>query len=705
MNISLVWLNALLDRPVTADEVEHALTFTGFPIESRTAVAARRGEPADTLLDVEITSNRGDCLSHVGLAREVAAATGRRLRAVAGRPAPEGGGAIGESVSLVNLLADEGGCPLFTLRMIRGIRVGPSPAWLAARLEAVGQRSINNIVDASNYVLFEMGNPSHVFDLRTIAADASGKHAVVVRSAAKGEGLTLLDGKAVELRPGEMVVADGRAATSLAGVMGGQNSGVGEGTTDVLVEIATWAPARVRAAARRLNLRTDAGHRFERLVDPGTIAGAMERLVSLIVEVAGGRAAPGTLSAGRAEGGPGSIGLRPARMRAVLGAAISDEEARGALVAQGVAVGGGGEAWACTRPAHRPDLKIEADLIEEVARTVGLHRLPVAERVAVAVKAPQATERARGELGRVLTGMGFLEAVTFSFVSEKQARQFVPPGMATLAVSDARRAGEGTLRPSVIPSLLACRARNQHAKSAAAGSVRLFECASVYGETVPGGHVENRNLALVADLAARGGPQAGSAFEQRQHGLRLMRTVLEAAVGAVNGGAGGLGVVAGPVPFAALEAGAGALLTLGGKPWGVMGLVSAACLGAFEIEHPVVVAEVNEGMLLEGYPPRARAAELPRFPATERDLTLDVDEAVAWARVEREVAGAGLRWCEGLGFVSAYRGKSVPAGKKAVTLKLTFREATRTLTDDEVNGQMAGLVARLKERVGASVRV
>ena len=707
MNISLAWLNSLLDRPVSADEAEHALTFTGFPIESRTPAAN-----GDVLLDVEITSNRGDCLSHVGLAREVAAATGRTLRVVTHKVASEGGDPIDRTVSLENRCETDGGCPLFTLRLIRGVRIGPSPAWLVQRLEAVGQRSINNVVDASNYVLFELGNPSHAFDVRTIAAGADGRPAVIVRPAAKGEKLALLDGKAIELRETDMVVADGKAPSSLAGIMGGAGSGVSAATTDVLVEMATWAPGRVRSAARRLGLRTDASHRFERFVDPRTIGVAMDRLVSLIVEIAGGTVAPGRLSAGQATQPGAPIGLRPQRARAVLGANFADEQMKAALVAQGVrhnTTGGrDGAVWACVPPDHRPDIKIEEDLVEEIARTIGIDKLPVAEQMSVRVKPPQPRERAGAELCRVLTGMGFFEAITFSFVSEKQAKPFLPPGMSSLAVSDERRKGEGTLRPSIIPSLLACRARNQHAKAAPSGAIRLFEFASVFGETAPGKHVEHRNLALLADLPARGTPNAGSAFEQRQSGLRLMRSALEAALLALRGGASGLGVVAGATPFGALDRGASALLMLDGQPCGVMGLLTPAALAANEIEHPVVVAEVNEGMLLAGYPPQAQVSELPRFPATGRDLTLDVDEALPWARVEKEIAAATeagvVRWCEGFGFVSAYRGKTIAPGKKALTLHLTFREPTRTLKDDEVNAQMAGLVERLKANVGATIR-
>lgn len=720
MKISLAWVNSMLEPgDVSAAEAERLLTFVGFPIESAEEVES--GGVKDVRLDVEVTSNRGDCLSHAGVAREIAAASGRRLR-VPEAVLPTGAGAgIAGAVRLENRVAGAmgvGGCPLFTLRLIRGVKVGPSPAWLARRLEAVGQRSINNVVDATNYVLFELGSPSHVFDLAKIRGGS-----VVVRGAEKGERLSLLDGKTVELRAGELVVADGSGASSLAGIMGGAESSVSGATTDVLLEVATWSPGPVRACARRLNLRTDASHRFERRVDARTVEAASRRVAQLIIETAGGTLAEGVLSAGAALPAAAEIGFRPARCRVVLGADFDDARMRTALAAQGVEVSPTGAtvrgqpAWRCVAPGWRPDLLREEDLIEEVARTIGLDQIPVQEKVAVRATGPQGSELAVREMSRVLTGLGFYETVTFSFVRAKEAKPFTPPGVATLSVSDDRRGDEGTLRPSVVQSLIACRRANQHAKSAAAGSVRLFEIASVYGESAPGQHVETRNLGLLIDLptgeAGGGGAGGGGAFERRQRGLRLVRGVIEEIVTALRGAEAAARLVFEPgnaggakgLPWAALDASAGARVSLDGAPLGLMGLLTPAALSAAELEHAVGVAELGLTALVEGYPPRALVAALPAFPAVERDLSLVVDEAVTWGRVEGAIKGGRPRWMEALGFVYTYRGKPLEAGKKSVTLRMTFREGTRTLRDEEVNAEVQGLIERLGREVGAVVRV
>jgi phenylalanyl-tRNA synthetase beta chain len=707
MHASLHWLNALLEPAgLTAEEAERLLTFIGFPIESAKPLGPETN--GDVLLDVEVTSNRGDCLSHVGLAREIAAASGRRLKlpaipAPADLPLPSAK-AAGAGVRLENRVTD--GCPLFTLRVVRGVKVGPSPAWLVARLAAVGQRSINNVVDVTNYVQFELGNPSHVFDLAKMRPDASGTPTVVVRHAEKGEKLALLDGKVADLIPTDLVVADGQGATSLAGIMGGVASAVGPGTTDVLLEVATWAPGLVRKAARRLDLRTDASHRFERFVDPRTIAAASARAAALLVELAGGRLESEALCAGVAIAPKAPIAFRPDRCRALLGAGFSDDQIAGALAAQGVsAARGAGPVWPCTTPDHRPDLRIEEDLVEEVARTVGLDKVPVHDRVAVRVSPPQRSEAAEREAARTLTGLGFFEAVTFSFTSPAAAKGATPAGMKTLEVSDDRRAGEGVLRPSVLTGLLACRAKNQDARAAAPGTVRLYETASVFAQTASG-HAERRNLALLIDAPIIPGAKA---FDQRQGAVRVVRAAIATLAHAMHGAHADLAVTAcgpaAPPPMPMLDADAAALVTLGGKPLGYFGLLSRAALAQAGLQHQVAVAELDAALLYSGFPPKASVSPLPAFPATDRDLSLIVDEGCTWARVEGCVKAAAPAHLESLAFVGVYRGKPLDDGKKSVTLRMVFRDPARTLRDEEVNPEVDRVVAEAKAKLNATLRL
>lgn len=691
MQCSLKWLNRYLEPgDIGPDEAEDVLMGLGFPIESRTDLGG------DWLLDVEITSNRGDCLSHLGLAREVAAKTGRRLRSPllglsehTARP-PAG-------FTLENKAPES--CPRFTARVIRGVKVGPSPAWLREALEAVGQRSISNVVDVTNFLCHETGNPCHVFDLAKLKGSA-----LVVRTAIKGEALTTLDGKARTLAGDELVVADSTRAQSLAGVIGGADSEVGPGTTDVVLEVATWDPLAVRRASRRHMVRTDASHRFERLVDAGTLNSASARAAALIVEVAGGHVEGGLISAGTPARDRPAIKLRPAKVRGVLGQDVTKDEIAEALRSLGIGVsplGRGGDDLLCEAPAYRTDLTREIDLVEEVARLRGLDAVPLRPTLSVSVRAPQAGERARRELGGVLVGLGFYEATTFSFSTPEQAALFLREGEIRVEVDEQRRADDPVLRPSVLLGLLGCRRANLHAQVRVEGGVRFFEVASVFRADGPGRHRETRRLALLADLPGEGIKRT---HEDRQNGVRLVRGALECAARALGGSHAALRVRPADACCPAYAHGAFGRVELDGVAIGEIGLLSAGALRAFDLETPVSVAEIDLEPLLSLFPARSRVEALPAFPAIERDLSVVLGENVTWEDVYACVHGARLERLESLAFVGTYRGKQVGPDRKSLTMRLTFRDPARTLTREEADTPIAAAVAALQRDFCAELR-
>lgn len=686
MLASVRWLNRLLaPGDVSPDEAERVLTFAGFPVEGREPLPG-----GDTRLDVELTSNRGDCLCHIGLAREIAAATGRQLLAPtlpenfgAARGAPS----VRTGAALENRTPDA--CPRFTARVIRGVRVGPSPAWLVEALESVGQRSINNVVDVSNFVLFELGNPSHTFDLDTLR----GKQ-IVVRFAKKGEPFEALDGRTHALRDDELVVADAERAVSLAGVIGGEETSVTTRTKDVLLEVATWAPAVIRRAARRLNIRTDAGHRFERIVDPRTIDFASARLAALILEVAGGELLDGLLDEGAPAPPRTVVTMRASRCRDLIGLNVPSAEMARLLTALDVDahVDDKADALRCEVPAHRPDLTREADLIEEVARTHGYDKVPMPDVITVRTAPLQPEEQAVREIGAALTGMGFFETVTYSFVAPDEAAMFLPAGHGALRVDEERRKGEPALRPSVLPSLLRCRRVNLDAGVRPEHGVRLFEFGSGYSESAPGKTAETRALALLIDA-----PDA-------QRAVREMRGVIEAVCTRVRGADA-------PVVFApyapccpADRPGATMIVRIGERDVGVVRLFTDAVLNRYGLDEHVVGAEIDLVELVRGYPPRAVVRPLPAFPAIERDLSVVVDEGATWAAIERAALDAKPALLEAVSFVGTYRGKQVGPGRKSVTLRLRFREASRTLRHEEVDPQIEAVVGALRERMNATLR-
>ncbi len=709
MKASVQWLRDLLGTApgggeLSPQEAEDVLTDLGFPIDAREALA-----DGDTRLEVELTSNRGDCLSHVGLAREIAARTGRALNV------PEcempngtaGGGAEPVHKALSLTVEAPEACPRFTARVIRGVRIGPSPAWLVQRLESVGQRSINNVVDATNLLNFEFGQPAHVFDLAKLAGSN-----LAVRWARAGERITTLDGKARVLAADQLVIADAERPQSLAGVMGGQDSEVTIATRDVVLEVATWDPLVVRRAARAHQLRTDASHRYERRVDARTLDGPALRLARLILELAGGRLCEGVLdvAVGSAMAPNKPIRLRLTRAESLLGLGFAEPEAVGLLGAIGVeARGAGVGVLECVAPAHRPDLAAEIDLIEELARVKGYAHVPTKERLAVAVRPVQASERAVAEIGRTLTGLGFFETVTYSFTTPKLAKALLEPGTETIEVDDERRKHEPALRPSVLAGLLVCRKANEDARVQVAGSggVRLFEVASAFAQRwralgqAPE-TLEQRTLAMVMDVpnAEMGRP---ASHEQTQLAVRHMRGVIE-ALGETLGFRADLSfktLVSSPC----LEPTIGAEVCIRGARVGSMGLMSAASRRLVDLATPIVACELVLEPLIAAYPPRSSVRPLPTFPGIERDLSLIVAEATTWGEIEALVLRSKPARLEGASFVGVYRGPQAGAGKKSVTLRLRFRDAAKTLRHEEVDPEMRQIMDAATAGLGATVRV
>ncbi|MFN7021560.1 MAG: phenylalanine--tRNA ligase subunit beta, partial [Phycisphaerales bacterium] len=619
-------------------------------------------------------------------------------------------------------------CPLFTARIIKGVKVGPSPAWLVQALAAVGQRSINNVVDVTNFIALELGQPTHVFDLAAIAPNPSGKPELVIRTAVKGETLKLLDGKALTLAGDEVVVADLKSGggtsegrvVSLAGVMGGADTEVTPATTDVLLEAATWDPVAVRRAARRFNIRTDAGYRFERTVDPRTIAPAAARAATLIARLAGGTLVPGAVEAGPSRPPNAPIRLRPTRCGAMLGVEVSPEVITRILESLEIRTRPDGADLLCTPPAFRPDLTREIDLIEEVARIHGLDKLPLHEKIAVRIAPPQPSESAMRELSRVLTGAGFYEAVTFTFVGPKQARPFLPDRWRPIEVCDERRKADPILRPSAIPSLLACRRANQDGgvHGDGASGVRLFETSAVFAQIPPtdgqsktarGRAIERRHLALLADAAF---PEGAKPFERKQAAVRMIRGVVESAVRTLGGqpAADRLRFEHAAPPLAAFDPAASGRIALGDQDLGVFGVIADSVQREHDLASPVVAAEVALDPILALFPPRSTVRTLPQFPSIERDLSLVVGESTAWDAIDRLVRSARdsglLPLMDDFWFVTTFRGQQIGAGRKSVTLRMRFRDPAdqRTLRHEEVDPMVNGLVARAKEALGATVR-
>ena len=713
MLASVAWLNRCLDPgDLTPEEAVRLLEAHAFPIEGSEALPT-----GDTQLDVELTSNRSDCLCHLGLAREIAAVSGRSL-VVPEALSASGPGRIDEHTSVENMVPDR--CPLFTARLIRGVKVGPSPAWLVEALESIGQRPINNIVDVSNFVLHAIGHPNHAFDLNTLA-----ERRLIVRHARKGEQVEGLDGHTHKLVETDVVVADAERAQSIGGIVGGVPTSVTEKTTDVLLEMATWDPIMVRRSARRLGISTDAAYRFARTVDARDLAWASAICAKLMLEVAGGEVVGGSGETGLISvGAPLEplpvVELRVARCEHILGIPVDPARMVELLEALSIRVleTRAGVLRCEIPPCRAHDLTREIDLIEEVARLNGFDRCAVAPTVQVNLdiahpEAWQARENAMAIIGRTLAGLGFYETVTFSFVQESEALALLPEGMRALKVDEDRRPGAPFLRPSLMPSLLAVRKANQHARVEPVGGVRLFETASVFAEADDGKvhrrqtH-ERRSLGLLMDVTGAKPERA----EALQGAFRTMRGALSRVVTALGGVDASIAARPADAPGALKGEPAARLEVMGGAHDGaalgwiaiVLRTGKGSLRSAFELDRPVVVAELDLDALIALYPPTSGSLELPAFPSIERDLSVVVDEQVAWAQIEQGVRDAKPALLEGVHYVGAYRASDLGAGRKSVTLRLAFRDPKRTLRHDEVDPQVEAVLASLRACVAAELR-
>ncbi len=679
MNTSVRWINDYLDPPADAETQADLLTRAGFPVEHAEPVEVSGG--SDTRLDVELTSNRGDCLCHLGLAREIAALSGRGLRLPATGPKPTGP----EAASIAKVRNREPSrCPLYTARIIRGVKVGPSPDWLKDRLIARGDIPRNNIVDATNFVLFELGQPTHVFDLNEL----KGPEIVIRMAKDKEPFLPIGEGAAeIKLAGSDLVIADAERAVAIAGVKGGALTAVRDQTTDILIEAATFDPVTVRNTSRRLNIASDSSYRFERGVHAAQVNHAADRLAALILELAGGEWCEGVVSDGAAIPEPREVSMRCPRCRDLLGMEIDDAAITGMLERLGFQPRAEGGTLRCTIPPNRLDIEREVDLVEEVSRMVGHDTIPIADRIEIRVAPPQSKVLARRAVNDALAGWGYLETITHSLISDQAARPFLPGQMQLLRVDDERAGAEPALRPSILPSLLRVMAFNL---DNGVRDGKFFETASTFamsGEQ----HMETVNLAIIHTA------------ESSERGLREMRGVIDRLVRIIRGTDATTQVEAsGVLPWFA----PGAAIRTGGdeRLLGAFGVIDPKVARQFDIDQPVFAAEIGLPAWYEQYPPVTEARPLPSFPAIERDLSVIIDESVSWLDLELRLRELVIDHLESIEFVTTFRGKPIEKGRKSLTLRLRFRASNRTLTHEEADEQIAPVMRTLESAFGAKIR-
>ncbi len=651
---------------------------------------------ADTVLDVTVMPNRGDCMSIFGLARELAALFGVRVRTLSRRRAAKARDGVGH-LSIAVDIRDPDLCPRYAALAMERVRIGPSPLWLQRRLELCGMRAVNNVVDATNYVMLELGQPLHAFDLRRLAGPK-----IVVRRAGNDREMVTLDGIARTLVADDLLICDAERPVALAGVMGGQNSEVGETTDAVLLESAYFDPVAIARTSRRLGLRSEASARFERGIDRAVQVTALWRVAELIRKYAGGRLCGQVTDVDAKPAEPRTITLDVGRMEGLLGVRVPLPEVRRRLRAIGAQVASApGNRLYVTVPSFRGDLSEMADLAEEVARLKGLAEVPatlapVAGRVAVEREWQRSFRCASRDL---MLGCGLTEVRTISLTAAAENERFGGLDRAApVRLQNPLSAELGEMRRSLLGGLLQALRFNLNREASA---FHAFEIGRVYG-LVGDAALEAERLAALTYgdyvLGRIGAPPVRADFftlkgivERYFEGLGL-----DAAVRFEP-------LTANEVPY--LHPGKAARIVLDGRSAGVIGELHPAEARRLELAYACALCEVDLSVLMTYESSPRRAIEPPpRFPSVGRDLALVVDRGLPADQVVRAVVEAGPAWLERVELFDVYEGEPMAVGKKSVGLACRYRARDRTLTDAEVNRAHEELIARVTTRLGAELR-
>lgn len=701
MKVVFSWLKDFVDVKASPQELASRLALAG------TNIAGVEPQPLGGVIDAEITSNRPDCLGVYGIARELSAIYKVPLKPVNPRPVESSAAKAGDAVN-VKIESPEL-CGRFTARVIRNVKIQPSPAWLRERLEAAGVASISNVVDATNYAMLELGHPLHAFDY-----DLVRNHSIVVRAAKRGEKIKTLDGIERTLDPSCSVVCDGDGsrAVGIGGIMGGGETEISFSTKNVLLECAWFEPAAIRRATRFLRLHTEASTRFSRGADPEMAELASRRCAELILQLAGGELLAGLADVYPAKRVAKKITISRAELLRVMGADVPDKEIEAILSALGFApvrvdqnrgqLGSILATWECTQPSWRAEVEREIDLIEEVIRVYGMEkfppRLPAARQGAARLPHYEAETRLRERL----LGLGYREIVTIPHVAEERDALFRPPGVIPARLVNPLSEEASLLRSNGLASMAGAIEWNlNHGQR----NVRLFEIGRHYRFVGAGQNkaasdpVETLFLTLGATGVAR---SQGLDDSAREFSFADLKGDLD-AIGALSGG---LEWQDGGAEW--LNPAKRGRVLLDGNELGSAGLLARRVADKLKFRQDVFLAELVLGPFYckyYGVKNARRYKPLPRFPAVERDFSLLLDDGVAFAEVSEAIRNTNIPELASIEATDLFRGKNVPTGKYSLMVRVTFQSRETTLTDTQVAEYSGKIVAALEAKLGATLRV
>ncbi len=693
MNISYNWLKDLSVLVLSPDETATALTRVGLAVEG----VHPHGD--DHVLDIDLTSNRPDCLSHLGVARELSVYTGKPVKAVSDGEVPNVPMPAVLAGDVVRIDAPDI-CHRFTARIIRNVKIGPSPQWLVDRLEAIGERSINNVADITNYVMHELGQPMHSFDLDKLAGGR-----IVVRRAAAGEVIRTLDEVERRLDESMLMICDDEKPAAIGGIMGGLDSSITDETVNVLLEVAFFKRESIRATSRRLNLATEASYRFERGVDIDNLIRASDRAAQLICELAGGTADdlidiyPTVHRAGRVASNDIS-----AAVRRLTGLNVSTDECDRILGSLGITAETSDDGQkSYLSPTWRHDIAIEEDLVEEVARHAGYENIGVELPPAYGAGEYQHNEPREKRLRQSMVDLGFDEAISYSFIDTRFDDLIEPvPGLLVndgdarfVTLNDSVIEGAVRMRHSILPGLLDAIRLNLNFQRR---DVRLFELGKAFASVGDG---EPPNEQELFALAVTGGEvQQDRAMTTRELDFYDAKGSVEAAFAA-------LGVA--DVTFAAadvahLRRGQSASVAVAGEIVGSIGRLSDEIAAGYKFKQPVYVAEINLQSVL-GQPAKTTVYRpLPKFPGITRDVSFVAGRDTTYSSMRQAILDQGSELIKSVDFVDVYEGKGLNEGERSVTIRIEYRGDDRTLVDSEIDGLHLQVLSEVERKTGARPR-
>lgn len=682
MKISYNWLKEYVEVKYSPRELAERLTMVGLAVETVDEVAG------DHIMEFDITSNRPDCYSHFGIAREVAAICGTtaRLPEVKLREGKE----RASDITAVEILNPDL-CPRYTARVIRGVKVAPSPEWLVKRLESVGQRPINNVADITNFVLWEQGHPLHAFDYNRLA----GKR-IVVRTARPGETLRTLDGVDRKLREDMLVIADAERAVAMAGIMGGEESEISNDTRDVLLESAYFLPASVRRTARALDLATEASYRFERGTDPEACLRASNRCVELICDIAGGELVAGSVDAYPRPFTRTPIEFRHTRIAALTGLDVAPDAVERILLALGFEVESlfRGERWRVVAPSFRVDIAIEEDLVEEVARHIGYDKIPLSLPGWDGAGSYLIGEERRRQARTTLIELGFSESISFSWVDPKMDARFRGDNGGVVTLQNPIDEERPQMRTSLVPGLLDGLERNFNF---GVRNVRLFELGKAFraGQERPD---EYERLALVATGQR-------SDRDWQHHGEMIDFYDIKGVIETVLENCGLRNYSFERAAHSFLHPGQSAQIVIDGRVVGYFGQLAPALRDEYKTRQQIFVGELALNELLNLPASEIKYTPLPKLQAVSRDISVLLPESVSYQEMTEAIEGLAIKELLGVRLFDVYTGKNLPAGKRSLSLNLRYQPpGQESMTDQQINELDEKIVKLLESRFGAQLR-